>query len=306
MWKIKQNKDSETGGILSQEYFNLVRGVCHNLINPQQNNKRSYSPKSFNDMLSNLSPQFSKYESNDSKDLLLFLLQSMHTELNYLGDEKLKKVPKCNQLIENESYNFFAEVNFSLNVSIFSYLFYGIIKSSTTCLSCNSVLYNFQYFQFLSFPIYNFNNKNFHIYQGFKEYIKPEIMKGDNQCYCKKCKGLKDSKVNSIIFYTPPYLIINFDYGKDKKYQPLSVVFGEKIDLKGFTDEKCKHLTYGLVGVSTHIGSSGNTGHYISYCKDLTNEHWYKFNDSNFSESKFNKVNSNTPYFLIYKRIDDE
>ena len=61
-----------------------------------------------------------------------------------------------------------------------------------------------------------------------------------------------------------------------------------------------------MVGVSTHIGRSGNTGHYISYCKDLTNENWYKFNDSNFSESKFNKVNSNTPYFLIYKRIDDE
>ena len=75
-----------------------------------------------------MNTQFSKYESNDAKDLLLYLFQTMHEELNYFGDEKLKNVPKCNQLIEKESYNFFVKVNFSLNLSIFSYLFYGIIK----------------------------------------------------------------------------------------------------------------------------------------------------------------------------------
>ena len=307
----KANKDAETGGLLSKEYFKLVTGICDSLFNPPQSKgssssyNDSYSPKSFNNILSQLNPQFSQYESNDSKDLLLFLFQSMHSELNYLGEEKLKNVPKCNQLIEKESYNFFSEVNFSLNLSIFSYLFYGILKSSTTCLSCKSILYNFQYFQFLSFPIFNFNGKKFNIYQGLKDFIKPEIMKGDNQCYCQKCKGLKDSEINSIIYYTPPYLIINFDYGKDKIYKPLSVEFGEIIDIKGFTDEKCKHLTYALVGVSSHIGRSGDSGHYIAYCKNLTNNQWYEFNDSIFSECEFNKVNSNTSYFLVYKRIDN-
>ena len=252
-----------------------------------------------------MTTQFSKYESNDAKDLLLYLFQTMHEELNYFGDEKLKNVPKCNQLIEKESYNFFVRVNCSLNLSIFSYLFYGIIKSSTKCLNCKKILYNFQYFQFLSFPTYKYDENTFNIYKGFQEFIKEENMSGDNKCYCQYCKGLKDAKVSSIIFYPPPYLIINFDYGKGKKYKPKEIIFGEIIDLQGFTDDKCQTKNYELISVSTHIGSSGNSGHYITYCKDNDNK-WHLFNDSNHRSCSFKEVNSYSPYLLIFRRKKGE
>ena len=187
----------------------------------------------------------------------------MHAELNYYGDKKLKNVPKCNQLDEQSAFDFFMYVNNDLNLSIFSYLFYGIFKSKTVCSFCNNILYNFQYFQFLSFPAYKYHNKNFNLYQGFKDFIEEEIMSGDNQCYCQNCKDLRDAKVTQKIFVTPPYLIINFDYGKNKKYKPLKVDFGIQIDLTNFTDEKCKGRSYELIAVSSHIGESGNTGHYI-------------------------------------------
>ena len=181
-------------------------------------NYNSISPKEFNNTLSQLNPQFSKFESNDSKDLLLYLIQSMHSELNYYGDKKLTNVPKCIQEFKQQSYNFFMKVSSNLNLSIFSYLFYGILISNIKCSGCKRTLYNYQYFQFLSFPAFNYHNKKYNIYQGLKEYIKPEIMKGDNQCYCQNCKGLRDAEVTSKLFYTPPYLIINIDYGKDKIY----------------------------------------------------------------------------------------
>ena len=307
------NEDVETRGRLSEGYYEVVKGTCKELITGKKMTKNfwsyeddSFSPKKFNNLLSQLNPDFSKFEPNDSKDLLLYLFQSMHEELNYNGKEKLKKVPQCNQLIEKESYNFFSEVNSNLNLSIFSYLFYGIIKSNTYCTECRSTLYNFQYFQFLSFPAYNYRNKEFNIYRGFKDYVKPEKMIGDNQCYCQECKGLKDAIVSSKIFYAPPYLIINFDYGKNKKYVPNKVVFGGIIDLTDFTDEQCEEKTYELIAVSTHMGSSGTGGHYIAYCKDKNNNKWYKFNDSFVKECQFGKVNSYSPYFLIFKRIPKE
>ena len=204
--------------------------------------------------MSRVNPQFAKFESNDSKDLLLYLIQSMHAELNYKGAQKLS-VPKCNQTIELDSFNFFMKVNSELNLSIFSYLFYGIIKSSTTCFGCNNVLYNYQYFQFLSFPTFDYVKKPFNLYNGLKDYTKEETMKGDNQCYCQKCRGLRDAKVKSLLFYTPPYLLINFDYGKNKKFSPLKVEFGEIIDLAGFTEVNCTEKTYSLIGVSTHISA---------------------------------------------------
>ena len=252
--------------------------------------------------MSRLNPQFAEFESNDSKDLLLYLIQSMHAELNYNGNQVLKGVPKCNQTIELDSFNFFMKVNSELNLSIFSYLFYGIIKSSTTCFGCKNVLYNYQYFQFLSFPTFDYVRKKFNIYRGLKDYIKVETMKGDNQCYCQKCRGLRDAYVNSILFYTPPYLLINFDYGKNKKFSPSQVEFGEIIDLTGFTENNCTEKVYNLVGISTHIGTSGNSGHYIAYCKDINTNTWYKFNDSLVSKCSFDEVNSNTPYLLVYKK----
>ena len=64
------------------------------------------------------------------------------------------------------------EVNINLNLSIFSYLFYGILLSNTKCSGCDTILYNYQYFQFISFPAFNFDNKYFNIYSGLKEFIK--------------------------------------------------------------------------------------------------------------------------------------
>ena len=150
-----------------------------------------------------------------------------------------------------------------------------------------------------------FKDKYFNLYQGFKEFIKPENLKGDNQYYCQNCKGLKDAKVFSKIYFTPPYLIINIDYGKDKKYKPNKVNFPSVLNIVDFVDEQCKEFTYELIAVSTHIGESGNSGHYISYCKHPTGI-WYKFNDSDVKEINFEELKDNSPYLLIYKRAKVE
>ena len=292
----KINQGAETKGILSKEYYEVVKGTLF-----KENSSYSYNPKNFNKTLSGLNPQFARFESNDSKDLLLYLFQSLHEELNYLGSQKLKNVPKCNQLNENESLNFFETVNSNLNFSIISCLFYGILKSKTNCTTCNSNLFNFQYFQFLSFPLYNFEGDIFNIYKGFKEFIMEENMTGNNQCYCQICHGLRDAKVSSIIYSTPPYLIINFDYGKDKKYNPKNVEFGEVISLEMFLDKNCTKFEYDLVAVSSHRGRSGNSGHYVAYCKDQKRK-WHEFNDSTRRICDFNEVKSYSPYFLIFKR----
>ena len=299
--KLKKiNKDVETRGELCEEYYKIVNEIY------KVQNKSYVIPKDFNSFLSNANGQFAQYEANDAKDLLLYLLQAMHSELNYNGDEKLKNVPKCNQTIEKESFNFFMTVNSNLNLSIISYLFYGINKSITVCLTCKKTLYNFQYFQFLSFPTFNFKNKKFNIYQGFKEFGKPELMTGDNKCYCQNCKGLRDAKVTTRIYSAPPYLIINFDYGKNKKYMPKEVAFGGIIDLTDFVDiydEKYKSsVQYKLIAVSTHIGRSGSSGHYITYCQNNENK-WFEFNDSNVSPAKLEEINSYSPYVLVYKKI---
>ena len=306
----KINPSTESKGKLSEKYSALVLKVMQNTTTKYEHSSNSIPPSDFHHAIGVLNPQFRAFDANDSKDLLLFLFQTMHEELNYFGDQKLKVVPKCDQTNAESAFEFFMKVNSELNLSIFSYLFYGIFKSETKCEKCKNINYNFQYFQILSFPLYDYrptNKTSFNIYQGFKDYVKKSKMGGDNQCFCQKCKKLTDSYVSSKIYYTPPYLIINLDYGKNKKYNPTKIEFGQSLDLTGFTDNLCNKRNYELIAISTHIGRSGISGHYIAYCKNLSkdDQNWYEFNDSSVSKVKFEDIKENSPYILIFKREDN-
>ena len=298
---------TETKGQLSDEYKKILDNV---LIEKEEKGffrnfrSDSFEPWEFNKLIGRLNPQFKRYEANDAKDLIIYLLQEMHEELNYYGGKRLDKIPKCNQLNEADAFNFFYEVNSTLNFSIISYLFWGIVKQTTTCSVCKNKLYNFQYFQYLSFPLYNYTKIKFNFYQGLKDYTKKEILKGDNKFYCQICRGLREAEVKSVIYYPPQYLLINFDYGKDKKYKPEQINFGSSIYItKEFLNTGIDEANYDLVAVSSHIGSSGSSGHYIAFCKDAQNN-WHKFNDSSHSFCNFEDTYNYSPYLLIYKKIN--
>ena len=66
--------------------------------------------------------------------------------------------------------------------------------------------------------------------------------------------------------------------------------------------DKIQDKWYELKAVSSHIGESGDMGHYVAYCKDDYNI-WHLFNDSIHNECQFSDVKSNSPYILIYKRM---
>ena len=299
-------KKTATKGQLSDEFYKIIynvlskdkeKGVFRNRYSD------SFAPLEFNNLIGKLNPQFKKYEANDAKDLIIYLLQEMHEELNYYGGKKLDKIPKCNQVNEADSFDFFYKVNSTLNFSIISYLFWGIVKQITTCYTCQNKLYNFQYFQYLTFPLYSYT-KRFNIYNGLKDYTKKEILKGDNKFYCQKCRGLREAEVKSGIYYPPQYLLLNFDYGKDKKYNPIRIDFGATIYItKEFLNSYIEEANYELVAVSSHIGSSGRSGHYIAFCKDPNNI-WHKFNDSSHDICKFEDTYNYSPYLLIYKKIN--
>ena len=301
------NKKVETEGKISDEYYEIVKNIFQlqeKLKKKNSNHKEGYHPKKFNDLISKLNPQFAKYEPNDSKDLLLYLFESMHEELNYFGDKKLKNIPNCNQLNKDDSFKFFFQVTTCLNFSIISYLFYGIMKSKTVCSECKNMFYNFQYFQFLSFPLSKYNRDYFNLYMGFKDFAKEELLTGDNKYFCQICKDFRDAKVNCKIVYTSPYLLINLDYGKNKKYQPSSIDFGIMIDLTDFVVDEFDERTYELIAVSSHIGESGKMGHFITYCRDYREKgkDWHRFNDSVHDKCEFKDIKQYSPYLLLYKK----
>ena len=109
-------------GDISMQYYKVVEGVYFSNINNQNNTNNfynSFSPRDFKRIIGYYNLQFSKSEANDSKDLILYLLQTFHEELNYCGDQPFPKfLVHPNQLNRPESFIYFINSYNCQNLSI--------------------------------------------------------------------------------------------------------------------------------------------------------------------------------------------
>lgn len=126
---------------------------------------------------------------------------------------------------------------------------------------------------------------------------------------CDKCKHKGNQKEKSTIIKFPEIIIVHIkrfhfdrDLGEVKKLEEADIV-------RRFQD-------YELQGFISHIGNQVRCGHYILYYKSpdhpLT---WLLFNDVKVDEFKIdtederfeeNFKSENTPYIVIYKRVEEK
>ena len=315
----KLNDSVPTKGKISLAFFEIINSICK-----AENNKfsnyygsstsdisnissfdNSVSPDKFQKTVGMYNPQFKNLEANDSKDLILYLLQMMHQELNYYTkNSSLNAYP--NQYDRQQTFQAFIRSYEATNNSIISNLFFGTSENLTICEVCKKIIYNFQKFEFLTFGVFKYNGREFNLYNGFEDYCKPSKLTGDNQYYCNNCKKLCDALISTKILFPPEHLLINIDYGKNKMYMPSSIKFDNEIDITKYLSWNYgRNVKYRIICVCSHYGDSGSFGHYIAYCKDKKNSKWYQFNDSIISECDANQITyGGTPYLLLYERID--
>ena len=308
-----KNKNSHAKGDISKAYYDIVKGV--DLINSEKSKNNNnfmnnfysyaYSPNEFKRILGNYNSQFSLNEANDSKDLILYLLQTFHEELNYFGDVPFPtNIIQPRQVDRVNYFNYFMSTYNFQNFSIVSKLFFGTYETMTQCSLCKNIFYNYQKFEFISFGTQKYRNDIFNIYSGFNDYQEMQYLTGNNQYYCQICQKLCDATICCKIIQPPNKLVINIDYGKNKKYEVRQLVFDEMIDITNYINFNFgKRIIYRLLGVCTHLGFSGASGHYIAYCRNNRTGKWYNFNDSSCRECSMHEIYGGSPYLLLYEQI---
>ena len=133
---------------------------------------------------------------------------------------------------------------------------------------------------------------------------KEDLMTGQNQIYCNLCHQNSDSLYGNKIFSLPNILIMILNRGKDNIYK-VALKPPIEINLTRFVMNATEQYIYSIYGVITHIGESGQSGHFVASCKSPIDNQWYNFNDSIVRKiNDFNKevVNFQTPYILFYER----
>ena len=313
---LKKEQFDKTA-IMSYEYYIVLKNLWD-----RKKHMKSYAPHSFKQVLSRENPLFEGVNANDSKDLINFLLEKFHKELNTINANNVEnniQITQQDQLDENKVLNLFlAEFNTKYH-SIISDLFYGVMETKSKCQGCMYIKYNFQVYSFIEFPLeqvnkYYFNlglksnnnttiNPDVDLFECFNYYGKIDLMNGDNQMYCNICRRNCDAFYSTNLYSLPNNLIINLNRGRGAVYQ-CTVKFPEKLNLLNFVGYQQGNTYFELYAVISHIGPSSMSGHFVAYCKHKTDKKWYKFNDSFVEPCKQKEEFRNgMPYILFYQAL---
>ena len=305
--------------IITYEYYELIKNLWN-----EKNNNKPYSPYSFKDVLSQENELFAGIQANDSKDLINFLIERLHQELNVIKEKNNNEnFYQINQLNENEALQFFLKDFTSSFNSIISKLFYGILETKSQCKGCNMIKFNFQLYSFLEFPLQHINqyfynngkrplftqdgkNPDVDLYECFEYNRKIDLMNGENQMYCNICNKLCDATYTNFIYSGPNYLIINLNRGRGAVYE-CKVNFPEQLNLFNYVSYKHGITAYELYAVICHLGPSSMSGHFVAYCRNRIDNKWYLYNDAFVSLcDKPKQYNEGMPYILFYRVLKCE
>ena len=274
-----------------------------------------YAPEEFKRKISKMNPLFKGVAANDSKDLVNFIIMTLHEELNKAKKTNTNTNIFIDQRNQQLIFNTFAQNFMQNNVSIISDLFYGINCSITQCGGCGANTFNYQTYFFIVFPLeevrkfkfgdnYLYNNNIVDIYDCFNYDRKINYMVADNSMYCNYCKKNCNSSMKTVLTTGPELLILLLNRGKGIQFE-VKINFYPVLNLNDYIQYNNTGATYKLMGVITHLGESGMSGHFIAYCLDPLYGSWYKYNDAIVSKvNDFQKevINYAMPYLLFYQK----
>ena len=310
--------------------FNFGNIGSNNSFSNKKN--ESYAPNEFKEKISDMDDLFKGVQANDAKDLVNFLIMTLHNELNMAPNQNLNKnAINLNQTDKNSMFQLFMQDFINSNKSVISDLFYGINYNVTQCQGCSVKSFNYQTYFFFVFPLeevrifksqnnfnynnfnnfnynINFNSNEINIYDCFLYEQRINYMAGQNAMYCNYCKQTCTSSMCTFIASCPEIIIIILNRGKGIQYK-VKINFPIQLNLYNFIDFKEAGYNYELIGVITHLGGSDMSGHFIAYCKNPINSMWYQYNDSvvnevNQANFQAEVIDYAMPYLLFYQKMN--
>lgn len=137
-------------GYIAEAYGRLVKMLWPRA---RQDGSPAIVPREFKNVISRFAPQFAGYHQHDSHELLSFLLDGLHEDLNrikqkpYIPIDDSSSLP--DQVIAKKSW----ENHKKRNDSIIVDLFQGQFRSTLVCPVCQYVSVTFDPFMYLSLPL---------------------------------------------------------------------------------------------------------------------------------------------------------
>jgi hypothetical protein len=103
--------------------------------------------------ISRVAPQFIGFQQQDSQELLSYLLDGLHEDLNRILKKPYIEITdddtKTDEELAKETWDIYLKRNNSVIVD----LFHGLVKSTLNCLECNKISVKFDPICYISLPL---------------------------------------------------------------------------------------------------------------------------------------------------------
>ncbi|OQR99918.1 ubiquitin-specific protease, partial [Thraustotheca clavata] len=146
-----------TGGQLATEYGILLKELWFGTAS-------SVTPSALKRSLSRYAPQFSGYQQHDAQELLAYLLDGLHEDVNRIQKKPYIEIQESNGTQPDAVISAQAWHNHCLrNQSIFVETLQGQFKSTVVCPTCSRISITFDPFNVIQLELPNNNNRTFEI-----------------------------------------------------------------------------------------------------------------------------------------------
>ena len=289
--------------------FVTQRLFTHLYPYPESNSIEIYSPESYLEILAFLKSPYGK-QRNNPNDLLIFILNTLHYELNSKKNNEKIRMPQNDyfsvvKVIENGISNFTNN-----NSSKISDVVSWFQLSESKCTNCKISTFSFNSFHTYDLDIknaYEYYLKNGKNYINIYDCLSYGAMFKERKSYCYNCKSRAISYKQSRIYSPPNVFIFLLDRGIDfnQNNNHIPFIVEEKINLGNYIIKKNTPIQYGLTGI---VSFNLQEQKYVSYCQSPIDSKWYLYNDEKVNlvccqDILNNKNCKDIPCILYYKPI---
>lgn len=244
-------------------------------------------------------------------------------KINNLNDAKniyYQYIKKNNYFVIVYNSHVYLKKYFYNNYSPIHKIFMGLYCSSVKCLTCDKTKITYEPFISLSLSIDNTSNET-SLESCFDNFLKKEYMSDNNKYNCDNCSTYTNACKKMYILKKPNILVIHlkrFDHNSDKIIKNKQIItfpiydltvknnLIEEYDDIDINDENIVEK-YNLYAIVCHLGSMEG-GHYISFCKNIQNNNWYMYDDSDVKEIEIEMLNKNcitkNVFLLFYQKSE--
>ncbi|CAL1681665.1 unnamed protein product [Lasius platythorax] len=289
---LNTSNDNMTQGQVVEEVAQVIKALWRGQY-------KSISPHDLKVAVGQYKLQFESYEQQDSHEFLTFLLDWMHNDL-----KKEAKMPI-------EMTNAEKEWDKAMNSqrSIISDLFFGQLRSTITCSFCKQASTTYETFNSLTMSLSQSNKCTLN--DCMEKFVTGQKVSGWK---CPKCQTPRDATKKFDFVKLAPIVVIHLNRFAESggwlekrntavdfplsgfNLKPYLVMENTKMIMTN----NIRNYNYTLYAVSNHYGTMDG-GHYTAFCKNATQNKWYKYDDQTVTEVSPNQVKShNTSAYLLF------